>query len=96
MKIMAHRCAGGLSACTKQPLQAIVPYVKQPKNLLPQASFLCHGHAAGVYGTGCWWRVTKASDEDRGNPQHPSSLAARRLQPGERADDVRPGPLADQ
>jgi molybdopterin-containing oxidoreductase family iron-sulfur binding subunit len=77
MKIMgASMALAGLSACTKQPLEAIVPYVKQPKNLLPgKPLFYATAMPLGVYGTG----LLVESHEGRptkieGNPQHPSSL----------------------
>src|SRR2546430_17122455 len=36
MKLMgASMALAGLSACTKQPYEAIVPYVRQPEDLIP-------------------------------------------------------------
>ena len=69
LKIMGASLAlAGLSACTKQPMEAIVPYVKQPNNLvlgkplfyataMPLGS-LWHGPAGG--------EPRRASDKDRG------------------------------
>ncbi len=77
MKIMgASMALAGLSACTKQPLEAIVPYVRQPKNMvLGKPLFYATAMPLGAYGTG----LLVESHEGRptkieGNPQHPSSL----------------------
>jgi MoCo/4Fe-4S cofactor protein with predicted Tat translocation signal len=77
MKIMgASMALAGLSACTKQPLEPIVPYVKQPNNLLlGKPLFYATAMTLGAYGTG----LLVESHEGRptkieGNPQHPSSL----------------------
>ena len=77
MKIMgASMALAGLSACTKQPLEPIVPYVKQPANLvLGKPLFYATAMPMGAYGTG----LLVESHEGRptkieGNPQHPSSL----------------------
>ena len=77
MKIMGASLAlAGLSACTKQPLEPIVPYVKQPNNLvLGKPLFYATAMPLGAYGTG----LLVESHEGRptkieGNPQHPSSL----------------------
>jgi molybdopterin-containing oxidoreductase family iron-sulfur binding subunit len=77
LRIMGASLAlAGLSACTKQPLEAIVPYVKQPKNqVLGKPLFYATAMPLGAYGTG----LLVESHEGRptkieGNPQHPSSL----------------------
>lgn len=77
LKIMGASLAlAGLSACTKQPLEPIVPYVKQPSNLLlGKPLFYATAMPLGAYGTG----LLAESHEGRptkieGNPQHPSSL----------------------
>jgi molybdopterin-containing oxidoreductase family iron-sulfur binding subunit len=77
LKIMGASLAlAGLSACTKQPLEPIVPYVKQPNNLLlGKPLFYATAMPLGAYGTG----LLVESHEGRptkieGNPQHPSSL----------------------
>ena len=77
LKIMGASLAlAGLSACTKQPLEPIVPYVKQPNNLvLGKPLFYATAMPLGAYGTG----LLAESHEGRptkieGNPQHPSSL----------------------
>jgi len=76
MKIMGASLAlAGLSACTKQPLEPIVPTCASRKPCAGQAAVLCHRDASGAYGTG----LLVESHEGRptkveGNPQHPSSL----------------------
>jgi molybdopterin-containing oxidoreductase family iron-sulfur binding subunit len=77
MKIMgASMALAGLSACTKQPLEPIVPYVTQPSNLLlGKPLFYATAMPLGAYGTG----LLVESHEGRptkieGNPQHPSSM----------------------
>jgi molybdopterin-containing oxidoreductase family iron-sulfur binding subunit len=77
MKIMgASMALAGLSACTKQPMEAIVPFVKQPNNMvLGKPLFYATAMPLGAYGTG----LLVESHEGRptkieGNPQHPSSL----------------------
>jgi molybdopterin-containing oxidoreductase family iron-sulfur binding subunit len=77
LKIMGASLAlAGLSACTKQPLEPIVPYVKQPNNLLlGKPLFYATAMPLAAYGTG----LLVESHEGRptkieGNPQHPSSL----------------------
>jgi MoCo/4Fe-4S cofactor protein with predicted Tat translocation signal len=77
LKIMgASMALAGLSACTKQPMEAIVPYVQQPNNIVPgNPLFYATAMPLGAYGTG----LLVESHEGRptkieGNPQHPSSL----------------------
>jgi len=66
----------GLSACTKQPEELIVPYVRQPEGLvLGLATSYATAMPLGGYGVGLLaesheYRPTKVE----GNPDHPSSL----------------------
>ena len=62
LKIMGASLAlAGLSACTKQPLEPIVPYVKQPNNLvLGKPLFYATAMPLGATARACWRRVTKA------------------------------------
>ena len=68
----------GLSACVKQPREGLVPYVKQPEELVPgRPLFFATGFTLGGYATGIlvesnMGRPTKVE----GNPQHPASLGA--------------------
>src|SRR5262245_26744568 len=68
----------GLTACTRQPLEKIVPYVKQPEELVPgRPLFFATARTLGGYALG----TIVESHEGRptkveGNPGHPSSLGA--------------------
>ena len=74
----ASLALGGLAACTKQPQEKIVPYVKQPEEVLPgrplffATSFTLAGWATGLLVESHTGRPTKIE----GNPEHPSSLGA--------------------
>ncbi|HEY3602999.1 MAG TPA: TAT-variant-translocated molybdopterin oxidoreductase, partial [Chthoniobacterales bacterium] len=68
----------GLGACTKQPIEKIVPYVDRPEELIPgkplyfasAATFV--GYGQGIVVTSNEGRPTKIE----GNRQHPASLGA--------------------
>lgn len=66
----------GLTACTKQPVREIVPYVKQPAGLLLgeplfyATSMVLDGFATGVLVKSREGHPIKVD----GNPEHPSSL----------------------
>ena len=68
----------GFSSCTKQPLERIVPYVKQPEIVIPgkplrfATATQYSGFAQGLLVTGYEGRPTKIE----GNPTHPASLGA--------------------
>lgn len=74
----ASLALAGLAGCTKQPLEKIVPYVRQPEQLVPgkpqfYATALTHeGYATGVLAESHLGRPTKIE----GNPDHPASLGA--------------------
>ncbi|HEX8925528.1 MAG TPA: TAT-variant-translocated molybdopterin oxidoreductase, partial [Terriglobales bacterium] len=77
LKLMGAGLAlAGLSACTKQPLEPIVPYVRQPENIVPgKPLFYASTMPLGAYGH----PVLVESHEGRptkieGNPQHPATL----------------------
>ena len=79
MKVMAASAAfAGLTGCTKLPTQKIVPYVKQPEQIIPgKALFYASavtlgGVATGVLVESHMARPTKIE----GNPDHPGSLGA--------------------
>jgi molybdopterin-containing oxidoreductase family iron-sulfur binding subunit len=70
---------GGAAACTKQPLEKIVPYVKQPEEIVPGVPLQFAtavpaggGYALGVLATSHMGRPTKIE----GNPEHPASLGS--------------------
>ena len=77
MKLMGASLAmAGMTACTKQPLEPIVPYVKQPEELVPgrpmfyATAFDLAGYASPVLVESHMYRPTKIE----GNEQHPASL----------------------
>ncbi|MBI3682815.1 MAG: TAT-variant-translocated molybdopterin oxidoreductase [Acidobacteria bacterium] len=68
----------GLTACTRQPLEKIVPYVKIPEEfsgnrpLFYATAHMLGGYASGILAESHYGRPTKAE----GNPEHPSSLGS--------------------
>ena len=68
----------GVSSCTKQPLERIVPYVEQPEIVVPgkplrfATATQYSGFGQGLLVTGYEGRPTKIE----GNPTHPASLGA--------------------
>jgi molybdopterin-containing oxidoreductase family iron-sulfur binding subunit len=68
--------AGLTSACTRQPEEKIVPYVKMPEEIVPgrplfyATALLDRGYAKGVLVESHMGRPTKIE----GNPEHPLSL----------------------
>src|SRR5204863_10147263 len=78
LKLMGASVAlGGLAACN-YPAEKIVPYVRQPENLIPgkplyfASAMPLSGYATGVLVESHMYRPTKIE----GNPDHPSSLGA--------------------
>src|SRR5438552_11504949 len=79
LRLMAASIAlAGASACTKQPKEVIVPYVRQPEELIPgkpmfyATAMSAAGIATGVLAESHLGRPTKIE----GNPEHPGSLGA--------------------
>ncbi len=74
----ASLALAGVSGCTRQPTEAIVPYVKQPeeivlgKPLFFATATTLRGYASGVLVESHEGRPTKIE----GNPDHPASLGA--------------------
>jgi MoCo/4Fe-4S cofactor protein with predicted Tat translocation signal len=74
----ASLALAGLTGCTRQPLEKIIPYVRQPEQLIPGkplyfATAVTHaGYALGVLVESHQGRPTKIE----GNPDHPASLGA--------------------
>jgi molybdopterin-containing oxidoreductase family iron-sulfur binding subunit len=72
----ASLALAGLTGCTKLPDSAIVPYVKQPENLIPgkpmyyATAFTLGGYASPILVESHMFRPTKIE----GNPEHPASL----------------------
>src|SRR4029434_8314444 len=74
----ASMALAGVSACTRQPEEAIVPYVRQPEELVPGKP-LFYATAMPFAGSGVGLLVE--SHEGRptkieGSPDHPASLGA--------------------
>jgi MoCo/4Fe-4S cofactor protein with predicted Tat translocation signal len=79
LKLMAASLGlAGLAACTKQPSEMIVPYVRQPEELVPGRPLYyatarpASGGAIGVLAESHEGRPTKLE----GNPEHPASIGA--------------------
>ncbi|MBV9781359.1 MAG: TAT-variant-translocated molybdopterin oxidoreductase [Acidobacteriaceae bacterium] len=79
LKVMAASLAmAGAAACTRQPREAIVPYVRQPENVIPGVPLFyatampVAGYARGLLVESHLNRPTKVE----GNPDHPASLGA--------------------
>src|ERR1700690_2571778 len=77
LKLMGASLAmAGMTACTKQPLEPIVPYVKQPEETIPgrplfyATAFTLGGYASPVLVESHLYRPTKIE----GNDRHPASL----------------------
>ena len=79
LKLMSASLAlAGVGACTKQPPEKIVPYVKQPEDLVPGKPLF---FASAVPFAGVAQPVLVESHEGHptkveGNPEHPASLGA--------------------
>jgi molybdopterin-containing oxidoreductase family iron-sulfur binding subunit len=79
LKLMSASLAlAGVGACTKQPPEFIVPYVRQPENIVPgrplffASAIPFSGIAQPVLVESHMGRPTKIE----GNPEHPASLGA--------------------
>jgi MoCo/4Fe-4S cofactor protein with predicted Tat translocation signal len=79
LKLMGASLAlAGAAGCTRQPEETIVPYVRQPENVVPgRALFFAtamplDGAAIGLLAESHQGRPTKIE----GNPDHPGSLGA--------------------
>jgi MoCo/4Fe-4S cofactor protein with predicted Tat translocation signal len=72
----ASLAMAGMTACTKQPLEPIVPYVRQPEEVIPgrpmfyATAFTLGGYASPILVESHLYRPTKIE----GNEQHPASL----------------------
>jgi MoCo/4Fe-4S cofactor protein with predicted Tat translocation signal len=74
----ASMALAGLAGCTRQPLEQILPYVRQPEQLIPgkpifyATAMPFHGHALPLLVETHEFRPTKVE----GNPAHAASLGA--------------------
>jgi molybdopterin-containing oxidoreductase family iron-sulfur binding subunit len=68
----------GLTACTKQPEEKIVPYVQTPEDVVPgKPLFFATAHTMGGVATGVLVEShTGRPTKIEGNPDHPASLGA--------------------
>jgi MoCo/4Fe-4S cofactor protein with predicted Tat translocation signal len=72
----ASLALAGLTGCTRMPLTEIVPYVRQPENVVPglpkyyATAFTLGGYASPLLVESNMFRPTKIE----GNPEHPASL----------------------
>src|SRR5258708_8781588 len=79
MKVMAASAAfAGLTGCTKLPTQRIVPYVRQPEQIIPgKPLFYATAVTLGGVATGVLVESHMARPTNvEGNPDHPASLGA--------------------
>ncbi len=79
LKLMGASLAlAGMTACTRQPTEHIMPYVRQPEDLIPgrplffATAVTLNGVANGVLVESHEGRPTKME----GNPEHPATLGA--------------------
>src|ERR1700757_5055302 len=74
----ASMALAGLAGCTRQPLEQILPYVRQPEQLVPgkpifyATAMPFHGHALPLLVETHEFRPTKIE----GNPAHAASMGA--------------------
>jgi MoCo/4Fe-4S cofactor protein with predicted Tat translocation signal len=74
----ASMALAGLAGCTRQPLEQILPYVRQPEELIPgkpifyATAMPFHGHALPLLVETHEYRPTKIE----GNPLHAASMGA--------------------
>src|SRR6202142_3724387 len=72
----ASLALAGLTGCTRMPITEIVPYVRQPENVVPgrpmfyATAFTLGGYASPILVESHLYRPTKIE----GNDQHPASL----------------------
>jgi len=79
LKVMGASLAlAGLTACTRQPTEHIMPYIRQPEELIPgrplfyATAMTLSGVANGLLAESHEGRPTKVE----GNPEHPATLGA--------------------
>ena len=99
LKLMGASLAlAGVTACTSQPPEKIVPYVKQPEEIVPgKPLFFATAMTLGGVGDRRARREPRgAADQDRGQPRAPGEPRRdRRLRAGRVLEPLRPRPLAD-
>jgi MoCo/4Fe-4S cofactor protein with predicted Tat translocation signal len=79
LKLMGASLAlAGLTACTRQPVERIVPYIKQPEELVPgMPQYYATAMELGGFATGLLVESHEGHPTKiEGNPDHPMSLGA--------------------
>src|SRR5581483_51562 len=79
LKLMGASLAlASLPACTRQPIEKIVPYVKQPEELIPgKPMYFATAMTLGGFATGLIVESHEGHPTKiEGNPDHPGSLGA--------------------
>jgi molybdopterin-containing oxidoreductase family iron-sulfur binding subunit len=78
LALMGASLALAKTGCTRQPPEAIVPYVQQPEEVVPgESQFYATSMLHRGYATGLLVRsVTGRPIKVEGNPDHPASLGA--------------------
>ena len=79
LKLMGASIAlAGIPACTRQPVEKIVPYVKQPEQLVPgKPLYFATAMTMGGFATGLLVESHEGHPTKiEGNPEHPASLGA--------------------
>lgn len=71
----ASMALAGVVGCTRQPIEAIVPYVKQPEEVVPgQPLFCATAHERDGFATGLLVESHEGHPTKiEGNPEHPAS-----------------------
>src|SRR5436190_483002 len=74
----ASLALAGLTACTRQPVERIVPYIRQPEEIIPgQPLFFATAMTLNGYATGLLVESHEGHPTKiEGNPLHPMSLGA--------------------
>ena len=91
----ASLALAGVTACTKQPKEVIVPYVRQPEEFVPGIP-LYFATAMQMGGVGTALLVTShlgRPTKVEGNPDHLGNLGASDISNRYRPDDVRSGSI---
>lgn len=74
----ASAALAGMTGCTRQPIEKIVPYVRQPEEIVPgRPLFFATAMTLGGYASGLLVESHEGHPTKiEGNPEHPASLGA--------------------
>ena len=97
LKLMGASLAlAGVTGCTRQPTEKIVPYVRLPEGICRQAAVFRDGVPSAAQPTGVLVESHRGGrPRSRGNPTTRPASARPTSSPGLRAYALRPRPLAD-